>query len=174
MLKHIFFATDLGLFGPFILEHVCELAIKHDARVTVIHAVEPVSVFAGALLETYVPKEDKAALKLHGYDAVMTTIRARVRQAFEEDFIDMSASRVCIQDVLVLDGEACDVILETASRVDADLIVMGSHGGHSDRNTPIGSVASKVLQLSQVPIYLVPTLSVGARSQHPLLRKTRI
>ncbi|RLT98687.1 universal stress protein [Ketobacter sp.] len=174
MLKNILYATDLGLFGPFILEHVCELATKHNARVTVIHAVEPVSVFAGALLETYVPKEDKAALKLHGYEAVMTTIRARVRQAFEEDFIDMRASRDCIQDVLVLDGEAGEVILETARSIDADIIVMGSHGGHSDHNTAIGSVASKVLQLSHIPIYLVPTLAAGARSIPQPLRKTRI
>lgn len=174
MLKNILYATDLGLFGPFVLEHVCELATKHDARVTVIHAVEPVSVFAGALLETYVPKEDKAALKLHGYEAVMTTIRARVRQAFEEDFIDMSASRDCIQDVLVLDGDACEVILETARSIDADIIVMGSHSGHSEHKTAIGSVASKVLQLSHVPIYLVPTLAHGTLGQKTLLRKTRI
>ena len=174
MLKNILYATDLGLFGPFILEHVCELATKHGAGVTVIHAVEPVSVFAGALLETYVPKEDKAALKLHGYEAVMATIRARVRQAFEEDFIDLSASRECIQDVLVLDGEACEVILETARNIDADLIVLGSHSGRSDHNTAIGSVASKVLQLSHIPIYLVPTIAASSRGQPVQVRKTRI
>lgn len=173
MLKNILYAADLGLFGPFILEHVCELALKHNARVTVVHAVEPVSVFAGALLETYVPKEDKAALKLHGYDAVMATIRARVRQAFEEDFIDFKGSRDCIHDVQVVDGEACKVILDAALRIDADLIVMGTHGGHSDRSTAIGSVATKVLQLSHVPIYLVPTTQ-NRELQQTALRKMRI
>ncbi|HAG93216.1 MAG: universal stress protein UspA [Pseudomonadales bacterium] len=174
MLNNILYATDLGLYGPYILEHVCELANKHSAQVTVIHAVEPVSVFAGALLETYVPQEDKAALRLHGYEAVMTTIRARVRQAFEEDFIDRSEAKTCIQDVLVLDGEACEVILETARAVDADLIVMGTHGNQSDNSTAIGSVASKVLQLSHIPIYLVPTTAVGIRPNQQQLRKTRI
>lgn len=174
MLNNILYAADLGLFGPFILEHVCELASKHNAQVTVIHAVEPVSVFAGALLETYVPQEDKAALKQHGYEAVMATIRARVRQAFEDDFIDLRGSRECIRDVQVVGGEACQVILDMAEKIDADLIVMGTHGGHSDHSTAIGSVASKVLQLSQVPIYLVPTTIIGERQQQLALRKTRI
>ncbi|NIR92731.1 MAG: universal stress protein, partial [Gammaproteobacteria bacterium] len=51
--------------------------------------------------------------------------------------------RDCIQDVLVLDGEAGEVILETARHIDADIIVMGSHGSQSDHSTAIGSVASK-------------------------------
>jgi len=174
MLNNILYAADLGLFGPFILEHVCELASRHNAQVTVVHAVEPVSVFAGALLETYVPQEDKAALKRHGYEAVMTTIRARVRQAFEEDFIDFKGSTECICDVQVYDGDACQVILDTAEKIDADLIVMGTHGGHSNRSTAIGSVATKVLQLSQVPIYLVPTTMMRESQTRPRLKKTRI
>jgi len=174
MLDKILYATDLGLFGPYILEHVCELATKHNAEVTVIHAVEPVSVFAGALLETYVPQEDKAALKMHGYEAVMSTIRARVKQAFEDDFIDMHAARHCIKDVMVQDGEACQVILDIANEIDADIIVMGTHGNKSSHSTALGSVASKVLQLSPVPIYLVPTVNAGMRGKIPQLRKTRI
>jgi nucleotide-binding universal stress UspA family protein len=174
MLNNILYATDLGLFGPFILEHVCELASKHNANVTVVHAVEPVSIFAGALLETYVPIEDKAALKMHGYDAVMATIRARVRQAFEDDFIDLKGSQECIRDVQVCDGEACQVILATAKKIDADLIVLGTHGGRSENRTAIGSVASKVLQLSPIPIYLVPTVMAGEHTLQSSLKKTRI
>ena len=157
MLKNILYATDLGIFGPFILEHVGELARRHDARVTVVHAIEPVSIFADALLETYVPIESKAALKQHGYDAVLSTIRARVRRAFQDDFIDFNGSADWIADVQVIGGEPAHVILDQAELTRADLIVMGSHGGRSKDHTPLGSVASKVLQLSRVPVYLVPT-----------------
>ncbi|NPU92143.1 MAG: universal stress protein [Gammaproteobacteria bacterium] len=159
MLRNILYATDLGLFGPFILEHVGELAKRHNARVTVVHAIEPVSIFADALLATYVPQESMSALREHGYEAVLATIRARVRQAFHEDFIDFSGSTDWIADVQVIGGDPAQVILDQAELSRADLIVMGSHGGRSSSQTAIGSVASKVLQLSRVPIYLVPTLS---------------
>ena len=156
MIKTILYATDLGLFGPFILEHVCELANRHDARVTVVHAVEPVGLLADALLETYLTEADKARLNAHGYDAVMATIRARVIQAFEEDFIDFKGPRKQVKDVRVLSGEASTVILTEAEKIGADLIVLGTHGNGSGA-TALGSVASKVLQLCKMPVYLVPT-----------------
>ena len=166
MLKNILYATDLGIYGPFILEHVGELAKRHDAQVTVVHAVEPVSVLADALLSTYVPEASMHALKLHGYEAVLTTIRARVRQAFADDCIDYRGSTDWIKDVLVIGGEPAQVILNQAETLNADLIIMGTHGGRSGSRTAIGSVASKVLQLSRIPIYLVPTVPIQLSLSH--------
>ena len=157
MLNHILYATDLGLYGPVILEHVCELAQRHGATVTVVHAVEPVGLFADALLEVYVPKSEKDALKDHGYEEVMAEIGVRVKQAFEDDFLHINGNTHAIKDVLVLDGEPSQVIMAAAKNVGADLIVLGTHGGVSETATAIGSVASKVMQLSHVPVYLVPT-----------------
>ncbi|MGB3623914.1 universal stress protein [Ketobacter sp. MCCC 1A13808] len=173
MLNKILYATDLGLYGPYILEHVCELAIKHDAQVTVVHAVEPVSVFADAILETYVPNEDKSAMKTHGYEAVMATISARVRQAFEDDFIDFDLARDRIGEVQVIGGDPSQVILDTASMLQVDLIVMGTHGRQSENSTAIGSVASKVMQLSDIPIYLVPTTMIRNRQTNGLVVKRK-
>lgn len=167
MLRTILYATDLGLFGPFILEHVSELARRHQAQVTVVHAIEPVSVFADALLATYVPKESMSALREHGYDAVMATIRARVRQAFQEDFMDFNGSADWIADVQVVGGDPAQVILDQADQIHADLIVMGRHGGRSASQIALGSVASKVLQLSRIPVYLVPTSSLTLPATHP-------
>lgn len=160
MLKNILYATDLSLYGPFILEHVGELATRYQARVTVVHAVEPVSILADALLSTYVPEASMNALKHHGYEAVLTTIRARIRQAFADDCMDYPGTTNWIKDVQVIGGDPAQVILDQADRLQADLIVMGTHGGQGDSRTAIGSVASKVLQLSRIPIYLIPTTSL--------------
>jgi len=167
MLKNILYAADLGIYGPFILEHVGELARRHEAQVTVVHAVEPVSVLADALLSTYVPEASMNALKLHGYDAVLTTIRARVRQAFSEDCMDYRGPTDWLRDVLVIGGEPAQVILDQSDQLQADLIVMGTHGGRpGHRSAAIGSVAAKVLQLSRIPIYLVPTVPVQLTLSH--------
>lgn len=159
MVKRILYATDLGLFGPYMLEHVSELANCHSAKVTVLHAVEPLSLFADALLEAYVPIESKQQLKLYGVDQVMATIRDQVKHAFQDNCIDFDGNLDWIEDVKVLRGAPADVILEQAEQLHADMIVLGSHGGRSGAFTPIGSVATKVLQLARVPVYLVPTSS---------------
>lgn len=157
MVKRILYATDLGLFGPYILEHVSELANCHGARVVVLHAIEPLGLFADALLEAYVPNESKQQLKQHGVDRVMATIRDQVKHAFQDNCIDFDGSLDWVEDVKVVSGLPADVILEQAELLHADMIVLGSHGGRSSAMTPIGSVASKVLQLAKVPVYLVPT-----------------
>ena len=88
MLKTILYATDLGLYGPFLLEHVCELARRHGARVHVVHAIEPIGLFADAILKTYVPDTVKSELQQGGIESVRDAIRLQVKHAFEDDFID--------------------------------------------------------------------------------------
>ncbi|MDX1693022.1 MAG: universal stress protein [Ketobacteraceae bacterium] len=159
MVRTILYATDLGIYGPYLLEHVSDLAQRHNATVTVVHAVEPLSPFADAVLEAFVPEDARQSLKSQGLEEVLETIRTQVMAAFEDDFIDFHGGRDWLADVRVLAGNAPDVILSEARRLGADLIVIGSHGSNKPENsfTSIGSVASKVLQLSQVPVYLIPT-----------------
>ncbi|MCG8673298.1 MAG: universal stress protein [Pseudomonadales bacterium] len=159
MVKRILYATDLGIYGPYLLEHVSELAERYKAKVVVVHAIEPLSPFADAVLEAYVPDNAKESLKGDGIEHVLDTIRLKVMAAFEDDFIDYQGDRDWLEDVLVVAGRAPEVILQQAREQSADMIVIGSHGsGRLNNNyTSIGSVASKVLQLSEVPVYLVPT-----------------
>ena len=49
-------------------------------------------------------------------------------------------------------------ILEVASEVDADLIVMGTHGRSGMSRALLGSVAEKILRSSPVPVLIVPGL----------------
>lgn len=166
MLNTILYATDLGLYGPFLLEHVCELAKRHGAQVHVVHAIEPIGLFADAILKTYVPDTVKSELQHGGIESVKDAIRLQVKHAFEDDFIDFEGNRDWIADVHVVDGAPADVILKEAERLGVDLIVLGTHGGVSSHATALGSVANKVLQLARVPVYLVPTSSSRAQSTH--------
>lgn len=171
MVKKILYATDLGIYGPYLLEHVNDLAQRHGAKVVVVHAIEPLSPFADAILEAFVPEDARRSLKSDGLNEVLDTIRQQVLEAFEDDFIDFEGDRDWLDDVRVLAGKAPDVILSEAQKINADLIVIGSHGSREEphRLTSIGSVASKVLQLSPIPVYLVPTQTKRLVRHPPLL-----
>ena len=54
-----------------------------------------------------------------------------------------------------LNGVPEDVIVEHANEVGADLIVIGTHGNGAFLNAVLGSVASKVLSKSSIPVLLV-------------------
>jgi len=132
------------------------MAEGYDADVRVVHAVEPLGVFADAVLETYVPVDMIGDLRVHGMPAVMDAIRQQVYDAFEDEFIDTTVGMSRITDISVLRGTPADVILEEIEASGCDVVVMGSHGHDSGHNAMLGSVVSKVLQLSQVPVMMVP------------------
>ena len=56
---------------------------------------------------------------------------------------------------------ACDEILKEASRIDADLIVMGTHGRRGVGRLVLGSDAEYVLRFSSVPVLIVRAPQAG-------------
>ena len=155
MIKTILYATDLGLYAPYLLEHVMSLASKHNAQVVAVHAIEPIGVFAESILAAHITPAEITKLRRHGFGDVMSKIRDQVEDAFEDEFNECKCDLELINGIQVVNGKPADVILETAQQCKADLIVMGSSTQPSEQPT-LGSVASRVLQQSQVPVFLVP------------------
>jgi len=58
---------------------------------------------------------------------------------------------------IVKEGDFADSILETASELHADIIVVGSHSRKWLENILMGSVTEKVLHNSKIPLLIVPT-----------------
>ena len=61
-------------------------------------------------------------------------------------------------------GQAGALIAKLAEDGKFDLVVMGSHGHDAEQAGFLGATASKVLQRSTVPVYLVPVAPPAARS----------
>lgn len=58
---------------------------------------------------------------------------------------------------LIKGGDSAESILSSAKKMNADLIVIGSHSRKWFENIVMGSVTEKVLNDSKVPIFIVPT-----------------
>lgn len=60
-------------------------------------------------------------------------------------------------ETIVKEGDFAETIMKTAKGLHADVIVMGSHSQKWLEKIIMGSVTEKVLQLTDIPLFIVPT-----------------
>jgi nucleotide-binding universal stress UspA family protein len=173
MIKKIAFATDLGVLGPYVLCHALELSKQFNAKVDIIHVIEPMGVFAESILDIFLPQEDLDHLRKEGVHDVMGTIKERISDTMASEFTS-DDDESFLGEINVVRGQAADSILAYADDHGIDMIVMGTHGEHGETMGGLGSVASKVLQRSSVPVLMVPltrvTNQLGVARSEPLRR----
>jgi nucleotide-binding universal stress UspA family protein len=59
-------------------------------------------------------------------------------------------------ETVIETGDPSDAILKVAERVNADMIVMGSHSRRGLEKILMGSVAEKVLRHTEKPMFVIP------------------
>lgn len=141
MFRHILLATD----GSSASEHAAQLAVDlarvHGARLTALYVVDPYPYLgigeANPLgFQAYMSAALQHAAEAHG------KVMALCEQAPAVQFHPRLA-----EDVAAAAG-----IVQSARQVEADLIVVGSHGRTGVARLMLGSVASKVVAESPIPV----------------------
>jgi nucleotide-binding universal stress UspA family protein len=154
-IKTILYATDLGPGASQVFRHALGLAQQYDARIVIVKAVEPLSTFGQSLVELHISHSASEQMHREAREQVKTTIAERLH-AFclsELERVDDGEQRVA--DIRVVDGQACEVILEQARASDADLIVLGSHRHSALGGSLLGTTTQKVLHRSELPVLVV-------------------
>lgn len=173
MIRTILYATDLGAFSAHSLIHVEALARQFDAKVVIVHAISPMSEYTSAMVRTYVP-EGLAPELLDPFNKnALLALREQIFESLLRDPAGVEDFLERIVDIVVTQGSPAAVILQEAQRFKADVIVVGSHGVDAIDGAVLGSVASKVLQLAKVPVYLVPMLNPKHYRSSDISRWTR-
>lgn len=158
MIHSMLYATDLGVYAPYVMQHALALARTFNADLYVVHAVEPMGLFAESVLQSYLDEQALSEWHSQGLNTVMANIEQRVLDSFREELGEGQQDLALIQSVRVFQGDPSQVILDQASRLSVDLLIVGSHSHGAGAETPLGRTAARVLQLSQVPVYMVPLL----------------
>ena len=156
MIRSMLYATDLGLYAPYVLQHALALARTFNAELNVIHAVEPIGLFAESVLQSYLDEDTLKELHDQGLNTVMETIEQRVLNGFRDELGEGHQDLALIRTVRVIQGDPSNVILEQAQKLAVDLLIVGSHSHGTEGDTPLGRTVARVLQLSEVPVYMVP------------------
>lgn len=146
MQQPVLAAIDLSPASVDVVRWAADAATRFDARLVVLHVVhDPGSV------EVYghqVPKNAKHVRRLQDKASdKLSEFLARV----DADGIGNNGN---IEHRLVT-GLPASRILEVADQIDAQMIVMGSHGRTGLQRLLLGSKAEKVAQLSPIPVTIV-------------------
>ena len=112
MIRSMLYATDLGLYAPYVMQHALALARTFKADLDVIHVVEPIGLFAESVLQSYLDETALSEWQSKGLSTVMATIEQRVLDSFREVEDYLVQLRVLEQEA-VLQQQALDAARES-------------------------------------------------------------
>jgi nucleotide-binding universal stress UspA family protein len=139
--KRILVAIDLTPPSREVIEASVALAQTLDASIELVHVREPLVY---ALAEFGPSREQEQAL--------IGWIDRSLEEAAE---VPRKARVVCT--TASLEGSPATQIASHAEKVDADLIVVGTHGRGGIAHAVLGSVAERVVQKAHRMVLVVPT-----------------
>jgi nucleotide-binding universal stress UspA family protein len=140
-------AIDLHGGSDLVLRRALEGAVLHHAELHVLTVAEP--NFGRVKIPDQIDDPSLSGVdrqKLHRFvDACVT--RYRKEHPGEADDLKVT--------IVVESGAPGEVIVDYARRVNADLIVMATHGRTGLRHLVLGSVAQKVVHAAGCPVLVV-------------------
>jgi nucleotide-binding universal stress UspA family protein len=155
-INHVLYATDLSENSVFAFRYAIHCAMKHNARISVLHVLEPLPATAGALAEAMLSREQLQTLRNDKRAHTLDQIHGRIERICEKELPDDPECRARIASIFVSEGFAADEILQKAAELNCDLIIMGTHGKGFMANTFLGSTAKRVLRRSRRPVFVIP------------------
>jgi nucleotide-binding universal stress UspA family protein len=140
-IKTILFATDFSDGSARACDLARTLATLAGARLHVLHVITELV--------------DKQRRRLPA-DVVDTLVREVERHAVEDmhRFCDANFADLETTNDIVI-GVAHEEVINNARKVNADLIVMGTHGRTGLEKMLVGSTAEKVVRSSPIPVLTV-------------------
>lgn len=155
----VLYATDLGdkEHTRPVFRRAVSLARRYEAKLLMLHVLEPLGSTGNAVIDTYLPSE--IALKLRseeGMREVLESMKGRLRSFAEEELRGETPERTPGTEVHVATGMPSREILRIAEDNNVDVIVMGKSTHSFFGGAVMGTCARRVTRHSQIPVLLVP------------------
>ena len=136
-------AVDLSRASGYVIEAVHRVALATDAEVCVLHTIIPLPGVAGPEFNPVTEQQELSERYLDERDELNELVTQLVDA-------DVNASALMAQ------GDPVKTIMREAERLDAELIVVGSHGHGMMFDALVGSISAGVLRKSTIPVLVVP------------------
>lgn len=148
-------ATDFSAVSLAAVRKACDFALALGAEVTVVHVLAP-----GGARKSMAPGRSSRPPpeRIFGAD---NDEGERLKALRETELLRVPKVRL----QLVSGESASEAILDQATRMKADLLVLGTHGRTGVAHALVGSVAEVVIRSAPCPVLVVPP-SAAERAAH--------
>jgi nucleotide-binding universal stress UspA family protein len=152
-IKTILYTTSLGKHTRPVFRQAVNLATQFNARIIMLHVVEPMGEMRQALIQNYLPEELVQKMHDEGIETIRAQMQQRVADFCAEELSSLPSELSLDVEHQVIEGNHVDSILQQARDINADLIVMGQENtfGHHSHTT------QQVTKNAEVPVLVVPT-----------------
>ena len=143
MFKHILVPVDGSSTARQAIDKALAIAEAFKSTVTLVYVIDPYAFTGVGTDFSYGQAEYLSAATKEAHEAI-----GSARQVFESQGITVTGS--------VVEGHSIyQAILDTADSLNADLVVMGSHGRRGLEKLVLGSVTAQVLSHAHVSVLVV-------------------
>ena len=155
-IKKILYLTDLSKNSEYVFRYAVQLARTFDAKITILHVLKSMDPAMEVPIIVHIGEEAYRKLTEEKRQETIEKIKSRLQEFTEKELKDDPEGTGRVSAILVYEGEPIAGILETADKLESDLLVMGDHSKGMLAHTFLGSTAEKVLRRARRPVLVVP------------------
>ncbi|WNJ16087.1 universal stress protein [Pontibacter sp. G13] len=156
-INNILFPTDFSETADHAFLHALRLSVSLEAKLVLYHVYYDAPVAEGVVPEGIM--EAMRAEKVEDALAHFRDYEVRAKKFLKEGVVI---------EPRVEGGYVTDRIIEASKKLEAGLIVMGTMGQHSDSESILGSITSRIINHVACPILAIPESASTKPFQHLL------
>lgn len=157
--KKILYTTDLGDNTRPVFMTALSLARQFDARIIMLHVVEPMTSAMQAVVDTYLPAGEAEKVYKDGMKSVLSEMKNRMETFCRDELESPKDLAGLVEEILVVSGRTSEEILKTAEKHKVDIIVMGKSTRSVFGSDVSGSSTRRVSRHSTIPVLMVPNIN---------------
>jgi nucleotide-binding universal stress UspA family protein len=155
-IKNILYATDLSRNSAYAFRYAVNSAQKHDAKIYILHVIEALPSAAEGLITQFIGEEKLRKMRKETEEDLLERIRERLRQFAEKELKRDPKTLRKVASIEVVSGNPAAEILRKAEEMNADVVIMGTHGKGVIGHAFLGSVSEQVLHRIRKPVFIIP------------------
>ena len=137
-------------------KHAVMIARQSNAKIHLLHVMPEIDSTMLNYISTFLGDSRMEKLQKDGTKTAQGEMKKTLDNFAKVELKNFPEDLARFAETTVSVGHPVVKILEAADKLEADIIVMGTHGKGVLEHTFIGSVAEKVLHKSTRPVFIVP------------------
>lgn len=154
-IKKILYATDLSESAQYAFGYAVSLSNRYQARLTVLHVIEELSATVQIQVKSMIGDEKWLLAQEEITRTATAKIEARLKKICTDAQTLEDHCTFGTPEIVIAHGHPVQTILEQSTQHNSDLIVMGTHGFGTFKDTWMGSTARRVLHRSRTPVLTI-------------------